>query len=91
MQIAASPVVALNRAIAVAESEGPASGLRALASMEGVERLRDYPFYAAARGELELRAGRPDAARRHFVAALEQARSEAERGFLRRRLAACSN
>jgi RNA polymerase sigma-70 factor (ECF subfamily) len=91
MQIAPSPVVALNRAIAVAESEGPASGLRALASIEGVERLRDYPFYAAARGELELRAGRPDAARQQFEAALAQARSEAERGFLRRRLTACMN
>jgi RNA polymerase sigma-70 factor (ECF subfamily) len=91
MQIAPSPVVALNRAIAVAETEGAESGLRALGAIEDVERLRDYPFYAAARGELELRAGRPDVARRQFEAALEQARSEAERGFLRRRLAVCTN
>jgi RNA polymerase sigma-70 factor (ECF subfamily) len=91
MRIAPSPVVALNRAIAVAESEGPASGLRALAAIDDVERLRDYPFYAAAQGELELRAGRPDAARPHFEAALKQARSEAERSFLRRRLIACIN
>jgi RNA polymerase sigma-70 factor (ECF subfamily) len=91
MQIAPSPVVALNRAIAVAESEGPAGGLRALAAIEGVELLRNYPFYTAARGELELRAGRPGAARQQFEAALKQARSEAERGFLRRRLAACTS
>jgi predicted RNA polymerase sigma factor len=91
MQIAPSPVVALNRAIAIAEHEGPASGLRALAAIEGAERLREYPFYAAARGELELRAGRPEAARAHFEVALEQARSDAERRFLRRRLGACAN
>ncbi len=89
MQIAPSPVVALNRAVAVAEAEGAASGLRALAAIDGVERLRDYPFYAAARGELEVRAGRPEAARGYFETAIEQARNEAERGFLRRRLRAC--
>jgi RNA polymerase sigma-70 factor (ECF subfamily) len=87
--IAPSPVIALNRAVAVAEIEGPTSGLRALAAIEGVEQLRDYPFYAAARGELELRAGRADAARPYFETALGQARSEAERCFLRRRLTAC--
>jgi RNA polymerase sigma-70 factor (ECF subfamily) len=91
MQIAPSPVVALNRAIAIAEHEGPASGLSALASIEGAERLRDYPFYAAARGELELRARRPEAARAHFEAALVLARSDAERRFLQRRLAACAD
>ena len=91
MEIAPSPVIALNRAVAVAEHEGPESGLRALAAIEDVERLRDYPFYAAARGELELRAGHPDAARSHFEVALEQSRSEAERRFIRRRLATLTN
>lgn len=91
MRIAPSPVVALNRAMAIAEHEGPANGLRALAAIDGAERLRDYRFYAAAYGELELRAGRPAAARAHFEAALERARSDAERQFLRRRLAACTN
>jgi predicted RNA polymerase sigma factor len=93
MRIAPSPVVALNRAIAVAEHAGPASGLRAIAAIDGAdaERLRTYPFYAAARGELELRAGRGDVARVHFEAALGLAHSEAERSFLRRRIAACTN
>jgi RNA polymerase sigma-70 factor (ECF subfamily) len=89
MQIAPSPVVALNRAIALAELEGPEVGLRALDAIEGAERLRDYPFYAAARGELELRNQRPEVARVHFEAALELARNDAERTFLRRRLSAC--
>ena len=89
--MASSPVVALNRAMAIAEHEGPASGLRALAAIEGAERLRGYPFYPAARGELELRAGRPTAARAHFEEGLGRARSDAERAFLRRRLAACAN
>jgi RNA polymerase sigma-70 factor (ECF subfamily) len=91
MQIAPSPVVALNRAMAVAQSEGPENGLRALAAIDGVERLTDYPFYPAARGELEFRAGRPEIARPLFEAALRQARNDAERAFLRRRLTACIN
>jgi predicted RNA polymerase sigma factor len=89
MRIAPSPVVALNRAMAIAEHEGPERGLHALSAIEGAERLRDYPFHAAARGELELRARRPNAARRQFEAAIALARSDAERRFLRRRLAAC--
>ena len=91
MRIEPSPVVALNRAIAIAEHQGPASGLRALAAIDDAVRLRDYPFYAAARGELELRSRRPDAARAYFEAAIELARNDAERRFLRGRLTACSN
>jgi predicted RNA polymerase sigma factor len=89
MQIAPSPIVALNHAMAVAELEGPSRGLVALAAIEGAERLRDYPFYAAARGELELRCKRPQAACAHFETALRLARNDPERRFLARRLAAC--
>ena len=53
-------------------------------------QLARYPFYAAARGELELRCGRPDAARTQFAAALALARNPAERRFLDKRLAACA-
>jgi RNA polymerase sigma-70 factor (ECF subfamily) len=91
MQIAPSPIVALNRAMAVAELEGPSQGLRALAAIGDVERMRDYPFYPAARGELELRSGRPQAARAHFEAAIGLARNDAERRFLHRRLEACGH
>ena len=91
MLVAPTPVAALSRAMAIAERSGPESGLLALSAIEGAERLRGYPFYEAAWGELELRAGRSDAARPHFEGALAEARNEAERSYLRRRLAACAN
>ena len=89
MAIAPSPVVALNRAIALGERDGPACGLAALREIDGRERLARYPFYAAALGELELRCGDRDAARAHFREALGTARNAVERRFLERRLAAC--
>ena len=91
MRIAPSPVVALGRAMAIAELEGPASGLRALDAIEDVGRLQAYPFHPAARGELERRRGRFDGARPHFAAALLLARNEGERTFLRKRLASCAH
>src|SRR5205823_112570 len=54
-----SPVVALNRAIAVAQRDGPARGLEEIAAIADRERLDAYPFYHAALGELELH-GRTD-------------------------------
>jgi RNA polymerase sigma-70 factor (ECF subfamily) len=87
MGIAPSPVIALNRAIAVAERDGPEAGLRALREIDGAERLADYPFYAAAFAELELRRGARGAARQHFERALTLARSDTERRFLQKRLA----
>ena len=89
MRIRPSPVVALNRAVALAELEGPERGLRELRAIEGRERLLSYPFYSAALGELELRRGRRRVAREHFEAALLLARSAMERQFLERRISAC--
>jgi len=91
LRIRPSPVVALNRAMALAYVEGPARGLEAVAAVDGGDRLRGYPFYEAALGELELRCGRLEAARRHFEAAHALARNEPERRFLTRRISACSN
>jgi RNA polymerase sigma-70 factor (ECF subfamily) len=88
MTIAPSPVVALNRAIAVGERDGPEQGLAALASIADGDRLARYPFFSAARGELELRRGRRGAARGHFETALRLARNGEERRFLEKRLAA---
>jgi RNA polymerase sigma-70 factor (ECF subfamily) len=85
MSIRPSPVVALNRAIAVAQLEGPESGLKAIAAIEHLDRLAKYPFLPAARGELELRAGRPAPARRHFRDASRLARNPAERRYLKQR------
>jgi RNA polymerase sigma factor (sigma-70 family) len=88
MELRPSPVVALSRAIAIAERSGPDEGLAALDAIEDGERLEAYPFAAAARGELLLRTG--DAARAHpcFVAAAELARSPMERAFFEERAAA---
>jgi RNA polymerase sigma-70 factor (ECF subfamily) len=89
MRIRPSPVVALNRAVALAEQLGPERGLEALRSIPGAERLAAYPFYPAALGELELRRGHVTEARRHLRAAHRLARNPTERGFLERRLAEC--
>jgi RNA polymerase sigma-70 factor (ECF subfamily) len=89
MAIAPSPVVALNRAVAVGQRDGAACGLEALAAIADRERLASYPFYPAALGELELRLGNRERARAHLQAALDLARNDAERRFLARRLACC--
>ena len=90
MAIRPSPVVALNRAIAIAQCEGPERGLEELRAIKDHDRLSAYPFYSAAIGELELRSGRNDVARRHFEAALALARNPMERRFLERRVGAAS-
>ena len=89
MAIGPSPIVALNRAIAVAQRDGPERGIDALRAISEPARLRSYPFYPAAFGELELRRGHPDAAREHFSSALRLARNDAERRFLERRVRHC--
>jgi RNA polymerase sigma factor (sigma-70 family) len=88
MAIAPSPVVALNRAVAVGQRDGAERGLDALRAIPDRDRLRRYPFYPAAMGELELRRGDRDAAHAHFTAALALARNGAERRFLEKRVRA---
>jgi len=89
--VAPSPVVALSRAIAVGQCQGPAAGLAALLAISGTERLRHYPFYPAALGEFAFRLGDHSAARRYFGAALDLARNDVERRFLQKRLAAAAH
>jgi RNA polymerase sigma factor (sigma-70 family) len=85
-----SPVVALSRAIAIAQRDGPERGLEAIGAIEDRDRLAAYPFYPAALGELELRRGRHKIAGKHFRAALALARNPMERRFLDQRVAACA-
>lgn len=85
-----SPIVALNRAIAIAQLEGPERGLEEIREIGDVERFDAYPFYAAALGELESRSGRHELARHHFESALKLARNETERRFFNSRIEACS-
>jgi RNA polymerase sigma factor (sigma-70 family) len=89
MRVHPSPIVALNRAIAVAQSEGPARGLEEIEAIKDRDRLATYPFYAATLGELEFRRGRREAAHRRFREALALARNSMERRFLERRISAC--
>ena len=89
ISIAPSPVVALNRAIAIGQAEGPERGLAEIAAIADRERLTAYPFYQAAMGELELRRGRYAEARQHFRVAVSVARNLAEKSFLERRERAC--
>jgi RNA polymerase sigma-70 factor (ECF subfamily) len=81
-----SPVVALNRAVAVAERDGPAAGL-ALVDPLADGPLAGHHLAHAARADLLRRLGRADAARAAYRRALELARQEPQRRFLARRLA----
>jgi RNA polymerase sigma-70 factor (ECF subfamily) len=85
-----SPMVALARAIALAERDGPDAGLAALAALGEPERLARTPFLAAASAELERRRGRLEAARRHFEAARALARNAAESAILAKRIRCCA-
>jgi RNA polymerase sigma-70 factor (ECF subfamily) len=78
-----SPVVELNRAIAIAEADGPQAGLAIIDRLE----LGDYRYFHAARGELLRRLDRNDEAREAFTRALSLAHDDAERRLLERRIA----
>ncbi|HSL68931.1 MAG TPA: DUF6596 domain-containing protein [Longimicrobiales bacterium] len=90
MELSPSPVVALNRAIAIGQRDGPERGLEELQAIEDRDRLSGYPFYSAALGELELRRDHRQEARTHFKAAHALARNDTERRFLERRLLSCN-
>jgi RNA polymerase sigma-70 factor (ECF subfamily) len=84
-----SPVVALNRAIAIAQLEGTERGLDEIRAIPNSDRLAAYPFFHTTLGEFESRAGHTDVACGHFRAALALARNPMEQRFLQNRLAAC--
>ena len=82
-RLAPSPVIELNRAVALAEAHGPAVGL---ASIEALDGLDGYHYFHAARAELLCRLDRSAEARLAFEQALQLVRSEPERRFLQGRL-----
>ena len=90
MAIRPSPIVALNRAIAIAQREGPQRGLEEIGAIQDQERLSNYPFYHAALGELEIGIGHLEDAREHFVVALKLARNPMERSFFEHKIATCN-
>jgi RNA polymerase sigma-70 factor (ECF subfamily) len=83
----ASPVIELNRAVAVAMRDGPAAGLALVDAILGRGDLQNYRLAHAARAEFCRRLGRTGDARASFARALALARQEPERRFLERRLA----
>lgn len=85
-QVQPSPVVALNRAVAVAMAEGPQKGLALIDQLATGGELEGYHLLHAARADLLRRIGRMDEAARSYERALELATNESERRFLRRRL-----
>jgi len=85
-QVARSPVVELNRAIAVAMADGIDRGLEALDALEAGGELTDYHLFAASRADLLRRAGRFREATASYRRAISLTSNEAERRFLERRL-----
>ena len=85
-----SPVYLLNRAIVVAQLDGPLAGIRALGEVRGDPSLRHYHLVDATLGELYRRAGDMESARRHFEAAKQKTSSSSDRELINRRLAMCS-
>jgi RNA polymerase sigma-70 factor, ECF subfamily len=81
------PVVALNRAAAIAMAEGPEVGLRLLDELSGSSALAEYHLFHAARADLLRRLGRREASAQAYRRALALVSNEPERRFLERRLA----
>jgi RNA polymerase sigma-70 factor (ECF subfamily) len=86
LQIAPSPVVDLNRAVAVAMRDGPEAGLALIDEIMDSDELDDYHLAHAARADLCRRLGRTADARQSYERALALANQEPERRFLQERL-----
>jgi RNA polymerase sigma-70 factor, ECF subfamily len=85
VRIDPSPIVALNRAVAIAMRDGPAAGLQLVEGL--ADGLTDYRLWHAARADLLRRLGRVDEARAAYESALALTLQDAERRFIERRLA----
>jgi RNA polymerase sigma-70 factor, ECF subfamily len=86
MQAAPSPVVQLNRAVAVGMHQGPEAGLQIIAALLEARELASYHLAYAAQADMYRRAGRRDDARQAYEQALALCRQEPEQRFLRKRL-----
>jgi RNA polymerase sigma-70 factor, ECF subfamily len=90
-ELAPSPVIELNRAVAVAMAFGPAAALELVDALRAEAALRAYHLLPSVRGDLLLRLGRGEEARAEFEAAAALARNERERTLLLERAAATWN
>jgi RNA polymerase sigma-70 factor (ECF subfamily) len=84
-----SPVYVLNRAIVVAEIEGPKAGIRALEAMSTNPAISHYHLFDATLGELYRRSGELEMARRYLETARKKTRSPHDRAIIDRRLSRC--
>jgi RNA polymerase sigma factor (sigma-70 family) len=89
-QLMPSPIVELNRAVAVSMAFGPEAGLELVDAVAGEPALRDYHLLPAARGDLLVRMGRNAEARVEFERAASLTQQERERAALLERMAACT-
>ncbi len=89
MEFDDSPVVALNRAVAVANVHGPQEGLKTVRAIKDREKLDSYYLLYSVIGELELRLNHREAATEQFRRAFELAETKSERAFLLKRLQEC--
>lgn len=85
--VSPSPVIELNRAVAVGMADGPAAGLSLVDALRAERALDGYPLLPAVRGDLLARLGRRDEARREFDTAAQLTHNESERSLFLRRAA----
>ncbi|WP_084621363.1 RNA polymerase sigma factor [Luteibacter yeojuensis] len=84
-----SPVVELNRAVAVSMADGPAPALAIVDALADEPTLKDYHLLPSVRGDLLFRLGELEAAREAFLLAASMTRNEREKALLETRAAAC--
>ncbi|HSW11682.1 MAG TPA: RNA polymerase sigma factor [Solimonas sp.] len=89
-QLTQSPVVELNRAVALAMAYGPAAGLELVDTLQSEAQLKNYHLLPSVRGDLLFKLGRLDEARTEFERAAAMTRNAREQRFLLGRAAACS-
>ena len=86
LKLKPSPIIELNRAIAIGQRDGPKHGLVALRVIGDQQKLNQYPFFWVAQADFELKVGLREEARNSFLSALETARNPQERQFISARL-----
>jgi RNA polymerase sigma-70 factor (ECF subfamily) len=86
-----SPVVALNRAIVVANIHGPTAGLAATEEIPARDKLNSYYLLHAVLGDLNARLDQSEAAAEHFRKSLNLAETRSERTFLTKRIYDCAS
>lgn len=89
MQITDSPVVALNRAVAVANVKGPAAGIAAVEAIRNWTQLESYYLFYAVLGAFKVQLGELEAAAGHFRKAIQLTGIKSEQAFLSERLREC--